>query len=94
MKAARSITSQRAWSNFYKALALKSGIQPVLPDIPDGVLATKRVKDDKEYVFVMNFSREKRQISVPEGRDLLSGCDTNGRITLFENGCAVIEVQK
>mgnify|MGYP003311870968 CR=1 FL=1 len=34
------------------------------------------------------------KVSVPEGCDLLSGKATGGEITLYDNGCAVIEIEK
>ena len=70
------------------------GIQPLVESLPDGVLAAKRAKGDKEYLFIMNFSREERTILIPEGTDLLSNTAVKGEITLCENGAAVIEIEK
>ena len=89
-----SRAEQKFYDDFYKAVAKQAGVQPLLDEVPDGVLCQKRVKGDKEYLFVMNFSCEERTVSVPEGADLLSGKETGGRITLYDNGCAVIEIQK
>ena len=85
---------QKFYDEFYKALVKDAGAAPVIDELPDGVLATRRVKGDQEYVFVMNFSREERQVNVPEGIDLLTGKETGGRITLYDNGASVIEVRK
>ena len=89
-----SRAEQKFYDDFYRALVKQAGVMPLVENIPDGVLAAKRVKNDKEYLFIMNFSREERRISVLDGFDLLSGKAVRGEITLFDNGAAVIEIEK
>jgi len=62
-----------------------------IENLPEGVLVTERVKNDKKYLFVMNFSREERVVSVPGGTNLLTGEKVSGSIKLSDNGMAVIE---
>lgn len=59
----------------------ESGIQVgVRP--PEGVEVCTRSDDEKELIFVINHTREQRQIELPEGIDLLSGQAVGGVTTL------------
>jgi len=86
-----SRAEQRFMNDFYKDIVNEIGLNPLVENLPEGVLVTERVKNDKKYLFVMNFSREERVVSVPGGTNLLTGEKVSGSIKLSDNGMAVIE---
>jgi beta-galactosidase len=69
-------------------------LQPVLA-APEGIEATRRVKGEKEFVFVLNHNKEGTEIAIPFNcRDLLTDTEfTNGeRYALSAAGALVLEV--
>jgi beta-galactosidase len=68
------------------------GIQPVFP-AQEGIEATRRVKEGKEFIFVLNHTKADTEITIPFAcRDLLTGKDftSGGRYTLPAAGVIIL----
>ncbi len=70
--------------DFYNALIKKHQIKSVLDTpIPDGVIAQERKKEDKKYLFLSNYSRDKKTIQLNKKYyDMLGSCEAENEITL------------
>jgi len=55
-----------------------------------GVLMTRRVKDGKTFLFVMNFSGKEANVNIPAGRDLITGEEISGEISMKVNGVRIL----
>ena len=68
-------------------------IQPVFPP-QEGIEATRRVKDGKEFIFVLNHGKGEAEITAPfASRDLLSGANFSpaSQYTLPATGVLILE---
>lgn len=75
--------NKKSLFDLYDAIFNGIDIEPLLDGIPEGVSVKSRNDGENEYVFVMNFSEEKK--SVPLGGryiDLLSGTEFDGSAEL------------
>ena len=72
----------------YGKLLAAQGIHPIA-DVPAGVEVSSRVRDGKEYVFLLNFTEETHTVLI-DGRDMMEDTLTAG-VTLHPLGWAVIE---
>ena len=76
---------------FYAMLLPKAGVKPVLEHLPVGVQATTREGESGKYLFVMNFSREAKQVVLPEAADVLTGEAVGGATELAPYGVRILK---
>ena len=76
----------------YRNLAREQGLEPVVPDLPEGVRAVKRVgANGRAYRFVMNYLPREARVSVgPAQWELLTGQTVSGDVTLPPRGVLVL----
>ncbi len=68
---------------FYKAAAKEAAVAPVLAgELPEGVSATARGEGESRIVFVMNFTEAPQEVTLPRGRELLTGAEVDEKTTL------------
>lgn len=69
--------------DIYDAIFNDTDIEPLLDEIPEGVSVKSRNDGENEYVFIMNFSEEKKLVKLG-GKyvDLLSGTEYDGSAEL------------
>ncbi|SPJ32821.1 beta-galactosidase [Kushneria phyllosphaerae] len=68
-------------------------VEPLIPDLPQGIDVTLREKDGQKLLFVMNTECfEQRLDSVAAGVDLLTDNRVDGSLTLEGYGCAIIDM--
>lgn len=83
-------TEQRFLQDFYGKLAADLGLKMPIPTaLPEGVTAHLRSGGGKDFLFVMNFARAPRQVTLPTGHsynDALSGerVATTVELTAFD----------
>ena len=58
-----------------------------------GVLMSRRVKDGKTFLFVMNFSGAETKAAIPAGTDLITGEPVGGETVMKINEVKIIEVK-
>ncbi|TKB35709.1 MAG: beta-galactosidase, partial [Mesorhizobium sp.] len=82
------LTAQLATRTFVDA-----NVEPLVPDLPDGVEVTMRQNDERRLLFVQNIKDTPVAVTgVPSGSNLLdSELPVSGVLTLDGYGCAVIE---
>jgi beta-galactosidase len=49
--------------DFYRHVTAEAGIAPLFDDLPEGVTAQVRSNGEKDFVFLMNFTNEAKQVS-------------------------------
>ncbi|MDR0635833.1 MAG: beta-galactosidase [Treponema sp.] len=57
---------------FYRHLTMEAGIRPLFEDLPEGVTAQVRSDGKKNFVFLTNFTNEKRQVQAESGKPEIS----------------------
>ena len=71
-----------------------AGVQPVSANMPAGVELLQRVNGKSLFMFVLNHSGEKVNVSIEaQGYDLLTGTEVNGSVELEPSGVAVIQMK-
>ena len=76
-------------------LCKQAEVKKLPAEVPANVEIMQRSSEDKSWLFILNHSSEKVNISLlVNGRDLLSGKPVNGTIYLAGNDAAVIELQE
>lgn len=80
---------------FLENLCKEKGIQPLL-DAPAGVEVARRVKDGKEFLFVLNHNAEDAGVEIgSEGmKDLLTGKEMKDSITVPGRGVIILESKR
>jgi beta-galactosidase len=73
---------------FYGAVVPEAGVKPAVKALPAGVQATRR----GDLAFVMNFSGAPVEVSLPRGKDLLTGATIGERETLPVNGFRIVRL--
>ncbi len=89
-----SRNDERFLGDFYGALSAGLGLLRTLPgELPAGVSAQLRSDGEHCYRFVMNYRDTTVQVDLGEGsyRDLLSGVEVSGQVTLESYGVMVLE---
>lgn len=84
-------------ADFYSRLAEELGISRVIDcDLPEGVTAQMRSDGKTDYIFVMNFSNEEKQVNLPDGEytDMLEGGSVKGVLDLPGYGVRILERPK
>ncbi|MER9234329.1 beta-galactosidase [Mesorhizobium sp. M0622] len=83
------LTAQLATRTFADA-----NVEPLVPDLPDGVEVTMRENDERRLLFVQNIKDTPVAVTgVPAGGNLLDGeRPVSGVLTLDGYGCAIIEL--
>ena len=81
----------RFLNDFYASLFENSAVSPICPRLSPGVMAAEREKDGRKFAFLLNFSERDARVSLPRGRNLLTGEIAEGETVLPENGFIVIE---
>lgn len=73
---------QRFIESLIKFYAKDVGIKPIL-NVPDGVEVIKRIKNDKEFIFVLNFNEHDVEIELDcDYVDLISKKKLNGKVQI------------
>ncbi|TYP71388.1 beta-galactosidase [Paenibacillus methanolicus] len=76
---------------FLGELCARRGIAP-LPGVAQGVEATRRVKDGRSYLFVLNHNAEAASIDLKHGgTDLLTGASLSGVSEIAGRGVLIVE---
>lgn len=70
------------YEDFLGRVADEAKIQVPLAFVPEGVSVTTRETEDIEYLFVQNFARETRTVSVPEDFEVLYGIESENMAPL------------
>lgn len=72
-----------------------AGVEPLVPDLPDGVEVTLRAARDRSLLFIQNIRDEPVSVrGIPAGESLLDGVlDNDGTLRLPGYGCAIIARQ-
>lgn len=83
------LTAQLATRTFADA-----NVEPLVPDLPDGVEVTMRENDERQLLFMQNIKDTPVAVTgVPAGSNLLDGKrPVSGVLTLDGYGCAIIEL--
>ena len=74
--------------DFYAARLSEAGVAPLIGKIPVGVQVTTRGR----WLFVMNFADREVSVTLPEGRDAISGGAVGGETTLKVNDFRIIDL--
>jgi beta-galactosidase len=76
--------------DFVGHLAETNGIQTHV--LPGGIELVTRCQNDRKYHFYLNHAKEKRDVTLPQGRflDLLSGEELEGTLTLDRYGVSIL----
>jgi beta-galactosidase len=85
---------ERFLLDFSTALMRKLDLRRAIPTtLPEGVCAQVRTNGAAEYVFLLNFTRERRRVRLGKGLfvDVLRGGSRSGAITLAPFGVAVLK---
>jgi beta-galactosidase len=80
--------------DFYEGIIKKYGIRKNLDTVlPEGVTVQSRMNGETEYLFIMNFSEEKRSVDVGNGnfKDAITKTGIKGRIDLPVYGFCILE---
>lgn len=83
--------------DFYRGLAGKLGLAPAVDaDLPEGVSAQKRVNGTEEYVFLMNFDSQRRDVIIKNGvyQDVGSQAPVSGRVKLDGYGFQILKRER
>ncbi|WP_161884161.1 beta-galactosidase [Deinococcus alpinitundrae] len=70
----------------------EAGVQPLVPDLPDGLEVTRREGDGGCFLFLLNHTAQKCQVTVPglSGTDLLSGEPIDQTVMLPPRGVRLV----
>ncbi len=77
-------------ARLYARIADEAGLTPALSGLPYGVHADVREKDGARFLFLQNYAAEPKTVSVPEGRDAITGEAVGGEIALPVHGIRII----
>jgi beta-galactosidase len=80
-------------ADFYRHVADKAGLSPLLAEVPDGITVTKRVGEDgRNFLFLMNSLPTQNLVHLDDSRvDLLTGKHHEGNVILPPRGVMVLE---
>lgn len=78
--------------DFYRHAAKEAGVAPLVPELPLGMGAAKRIGENgREYLFLMNYLPSENSLTLQEKCfDLLSGKAVSGTVTLPPRGVLVL----
>jgi beta-galactosidase len=77
------------WERLLGSIADEAGVAAVVPGAPAGLEAVRRSTADASWLFLLNHRGD--DVTVPaHGRDLLTGTDAEGSITVPAGGVAVV----
>jgi beta-galactosidase len=77
-------------TDFVHTICEEKEVKPLLVT-PEGVEVTKRSKEGKSYLFIMNHNADKVIIEVGEYKELLTGKEIKDTIAVEGNGVAILE---
>lgn len=80
--------------SFLANLCEEKGIKGLLPErAPEGVESARRVKDGKEYLFLLNHSAEAAEVNIGDNprQDLLAHSSVSGSVTVPGRGVVILE---
>ena len=85
-------TGEDFLADFYRHAAGEAHLAPLVPDLPQGMTAAKRVVEEgREYLFLMNYLPTENSLTLKDKqRDLLSGEILSGTVTLPPRGVLVL----
>lgn len=86
--------SQEFCNDFVRYVIEQHGIETVCDEPSDGLeIVKRRSEEGRTYLFVMNFSKERKEICLKEGRwrDVLSGQLFSGKLVLDAEDVLVLE---
>ena len=75
-------TGEEFLKDLYGTIAREAGLAPLVENIPYGVLCSRRVGDQGEFLFVMNTVPWKNDVTLPACQDIRTGKDMTGNVTL------------
>lgn len=87
-------TNESFLSVFYSGLAAELGIAAVLPERGnEGISATRRSDGKNDWLFVFNYTEERRTATLPEGtcRCMATGAECKGTLELPPFGSAILK---
>ena len=67
-----------------------SSLKPLVPGLPTGCTAARRVGPGRSFTVLCNHTAESKTLAAPNGIDLLTGTAVSGTMTLASYGVAVI----
>jgi beta-galactosidase len=75
-------------------LIAQAGVEPLLPNLPEGVEVTRRESDDVKLLFILNTKDEPARVSgIPDGTALVADAPVNGgTVTLPGYGCMILKL--
>ena len=78
---------------FLGTLCAEKNIRPLVKAAPEGVECSRRVKDGRGILFLLNHNAEPKEVELHEGRytDLLSGETAEGRTVVPGRGVRLLE---
>lgn len=81
--------------DFAPSVFSRSGVVPLLPELPKGVEVAVRQAIDRQFLFVLNTRDQPVSVAgVPEGNDLLTGAAIKGNtVELKGYGCSIVEMR-
>ncbi|MDR2070136.1 MAG: beta-galactosidase [Treponema sp.] len=56
-------TGEDFLDDFYRHVSAEAGVTPLFEELPEGVTAQIRNNGEKDFIFLMNFTKEKRRVS-------------------------------
>jgi beta-galactosidase len=80
--------------DFYQALSNDIQIKPVLDtELPEGITVQKRTDGEREFIFIMNFSKNEQSIDLGTGtfRDMINSGTLSGTVLLASYGVVIAE---
>jgi beta-galactosidase len=78
-----------AWDRFLGSIADDAAVPAVVPDAPAGLEAVRRRSEGGSWLFLLNHRDEDATVTAT-GRELLTGADVDGTITVPAGGVAVV----
>jgi beta-galactosidase len=78
-----------AWDRLLASIVDEAAVPAVVPDAPVGLEAVRRRSADGSWLFLLNHRDDDVTVTA-QGRELLSGTDLDGTITVPAGGVAVV----
>jgi beta-galactosidase len=75
--------ARAAMATIIADVAAAAGVRPVVARLPAGVEATRRRKDGREYLFLLNHGAEAARVAMPSGGRELLGAQRDGDALLI-----------
>ncbi|WP_392485903.1 beta-galactosidase [Haloimpatiens sp. FM7315] len=83
-------------SDFYKSLSIKCGLKRVLDtELPDGVTAKLRTDGEKEFIFVLNFTKDSKVMDLKnmKFKDMITSKEVKDKLHLKPYGVEILQTK-